>query len=133
MSYFRLKHLSGFLPSWRQSPVLPYGLLTFAWPDLCSSDFVSFLLVLPIGFLPPGTCSSSILFPLPGTLPTPPSSPGYSPQTLRKPCLYPFSLSSCSEQPPSPTPPHTHFSFVELFKGTSMHLFMRLFSYCLSP
>ena len=96
MSHFCL---SGFLLSWDQTPVLPYGPLSSAWPDLCSSDFISALSVLPMGSVPSKSLIFAILFPCPGMLPTTPSSPSYSLQTSRKTYLYSFSLLSCSEHP----------------------------------
>lgn len=68
------------------------------------------------------------LFSCPGILPTTPSSPGHSLQTSRKTCLYAFSLPSCSEHPTSAT---QMLFLVKLLKGTSMHVFMRLLTYCL--
>ena len=99
MSHFCLKHLSGFLLFWDQTPVLHYGPLSSTWPDLCSSDFISALLVLPMGSAPSKPLIFFILFPCPGILPTTPCSPRYSLQTSRKTCLYSFCLLSCPEHP----------------------------------
>ena len=112
MSHFCLKHLSGFLLFWDQTPVLRYGPLSSTWSDLCSSDFISALLVLPMGSAPSKPLIFFILFPCPGILPTTPSSPRYSLQTSRKTCLYSFCLLSCSEQPhPCHTNPFPLWSF----------------------